>query len=989
LSILNALKQKVMPELLKLSYTHLKELEARTPELKAQIRNKHFSFDQQTQKYSFVYLGNAPTLADYDKNLITELESVEFISPQPNLVFLDISYCSLKKIHIRHCPNLQYLYLNNNQLEEISFEGDFPFLQFINLDRNQLSQITLRPDAFPHLKHLYLHQNNLTDVAHLNAFFVQQPDFDLSISQNEKLLQPPSEVVKNGKESVRRFMLLKYAELAEKKAPKYQFDAKVLIIGEGETGKTTLLRKLKDAYAPMPAPGETTKGVDIVQWPFDLLPSWQVKLPDLTQKQMFVRCWDFGGQELYHGTHQIFFNENALYIMVIDTRKRDTDFNFWFHTIEQLAGNDIRFILVVNQKFGHSNHFNEDFFRQRFTWMKDVVYLDLNTENTESNKLSEAQKNANISAIMNLQDLVKSKLQALPGIGSPSLATYESNKEDLFKIKDNFISLEQYRNIAAKYGIKDKENLRDLSLYFTRIGVITHFADDALLSQRVYLNSDWLVKTLYKVLDDEYLKTEKKGRICKDDFSKIWKIEELDFEEDHLAQIMHQVGLMYHVEKTDEYVIPAHLEPKQPYPVWQFAENKDILRFRFKFDDYMPGGIMSRLIVALHQYIFNQKLVWKMGVNVTHENAYAEIIEWEKEFRVNLVGQARRQLLTIIREKMKEILQPYKKLNFTEEIPCNCSKCSTLLQGGHYHKYRRLQDFLQNNNLAIECPILQGPVSIAQILENVELPERKEGPKPEKEFVYHLKNIYLLLSNSFDENDLEQFCRFNPDFTEVLEKFGEKFSKQQKINVLIDFALRKMLMDSLLELMEKENPRQFVSHQPFKQEKKGTNLQDKEYVAAQAPEIQQILKEISEKLDRHHHESSVQMSQMQSQILLSFGEDIRSMMKSGIEKLSEEQSVLINQIMDNLNQQKPEINTMEAFVMFDNYFKKLITMLENSQLPNKEEIKTIMADPKGDISSKIKISIPILFSFVKYEAEYSIKTKPSWKNLITHFLEEK
>ena len=60
----------------------------------------------------------------------------------------------------------------------------------------------------------------------------------------------------------------------------------------------------------------------------------------------------------------------------------------------------------------------------------------------------------------------------------------------------------------------------------------------------------------------------------------------------------------------------------------------------------MPKGIMSRLIVALHQYIYNNKLVWTRGVNISNsidrQDTFAEIIETygrENRFDIQIYGK--------------------------------------------------------------------------------------------------------------------------------------------------------------------------------------------------------------------------------------------------------------------------------------------------------------------------------------------------------------
>jgi GTPase SAR1 family protein len=43
-------------------------------------------------------------------------------------------------------------------------------------------------------------------------------------------------------------------------------------------------------------------------------------------KNFRVNIWDFGGQEIYHQTHQFFLTERSLYALVADTRTENTDF---------------------------------------------------------------------------------------------------------------------------------------------------------------------------------------------------------------------------------------------------------------------------------------------------------------------------------------------------------------------------------------------------------------------------------------------------------------------------------------------------------------------------------------------------------------------------------------------------------------------------------------------------------------------------------------
>ena len=79
----------------------------------------------------------------------------------------------------------------------------------------------------------------------------------------------------------------------------------MLIVGEGGAGKTSLLRRLYQPDQPLPTEKETTKGISIHRHEFPLKNGRRFRL----------NVWDFGGQEIYHATHQFFLTRRSLYLL--------------------------------------------------------------------------------------------------------------------------------------------------------------------------------------------------------------------------------------------------------------------------------------------------------------------------------------------------------------------------------------------------------------------------------------------------------------------------------------------------------------------------------------------------------------------------------------------------------------------------------------------------------------------------------------------------
>ena len=79
--------------------------------------------------------------------------------------------------------------------------------------------------------------------------------------------------------------------------------------------------------------------------------------------------------------------------------------------------------------------------------------------------------------------------------------------------------------------------------------------------------------------------------------------------------------------------------------------------------------------------------------------------------------------------------------------------------------------------------------------------------------VYNLKLIRKLLTDAFSDEELEQFCYDNAEFGPVAEQFSTGMSKTQKIQRLIEFCQRKVLMERLLTLVKEEQPGQYALYE--------------------------------------------------------------------------------------------------------------------------------------------------------------------------------
>ena len=115
-------------------------------------------------------------------------------------------------------------------------------------------------------------------------------------------------------------------------------EAKLVLIGFGEVGKTSLVRRLvHDTFIP----GEAkTEGIAITDWPIRLNGTEDISL----------HIWDFGGQEIMHATHRFFLSQRSVYLLVLNGRggRQQADAAYWLNLIATYAP-DSPVIIVRNK----------------------------------------------------------------------------------------------------------------------------------------------------------------------------------------------------------------------------------------------------------------------------------------------------------------------------------------------------------------------------------------------------------------------------------------------------------------------------------------------------------------------------------------------------------------------------------------------------------------------------------------------------------------
>jgi small GTP-binding protein len=651
------------------------------------------------------------TALSLDSNQLTTLPpEIGYLTNLTGL-FLGDNHLTTLPPEIGQLSNLTKLHLSNNQLTTLSPEiGKLTNLKILNLGINQLTTLPPEIGQLTNLIWLNLDNNQLTT---LPPEIGQLTNLEELILKHNPLLTPPVEIVNKGLKAIRNY----FNELMKATEIDYLYEVKLLLVGEGRVGKTSLAKTLSIPNYIL-EDEQSTEGIDIKPW---LIPKAELNLT----KDFRINIWDFGGQEIYHATHQFFLTKRSVYLLVTESLKEDRheDYYYWLNIIK-LLGDTSPVIIVLNKCDQPNKDLPINEYRKAFDNIKEFVKI--------SCKEGEKNKRTIDNLKYEIKEIVGNK-EFLPHIGSPLPKVWIDIRGELDHLKttgNNYISYDKYLAICRKYDLNEERALY-LSEFFHDIGVILHFQQDIDLRETVILNHEWVTKGVYKVLDSEIAKN-KKGKFNDCDLITIWN-EDIYKEKRHelLSLMKNQKFELCFDLNNGEYLAPQLLPVDEIAYEWRTEKNNLHFENQYKF---MPKGILSRFIVKMNKDIYRETN-WRYGVLLEYDNTRAIVKEkyFERKITITLEGNSKKEYLYLIRKAFQDIHRDFHNLEVQEMIPCICSTCKNNNKP-HLFNYETLKRFVAKNKETIDCEISTEDVSIEQLLSGI---ETKESDKEWDFFISH------------------------------------------------------------------------------------------------------------------------------------------------------------------------------------------------------------------------------------------------------------
>jgi len=570
-----------------------------------------------------------------NRNEASSNENDIFSKPDKHKLNIDLAANQLYTID--KLGEITELFLNGLHLNTIPIEVfELKNLKRFDFVDNELKEIPLGFVSLEKLESLTLFENKIEEIPIEIIFHKTLKKLDVS---GNPLTSIPLEVIGPGRDSLTS--LRNYINSLSE-GTKNLNEVKVIIVGDGGSGKTSLQKLLTSENFD---PNESqTHGINIKHLNMKI-----------NQQSVKYRLWDFGGQEIMHATHQFFLSRRSIYVIILNAREEPNP-EYWLNHIKSFGGNSPVIIAINKIDENPSYDINRLFLKEKYPNIIEFIKIS-------------CSENKGI-------DLVKVGLKkALIDIKNLNVAwalSWFKVKTHLENMVTNFISYDEFTEICVINGIHDPSSQNTLVEYLNDLGIILHFKDFSLSDTHV-LDPEWVTYAVYKIINSKQL-AENHGVLKLSQIRNILKPKEEDgkfkypsIQLNYIIELMIKFELCFKISET-EILIPDLLAVQEPE--YNLPE-KDKLDVIVSYS-FLPKSIMPRLIVNLHNDI-NDNLRWRTGLvisdNILKSNAVLKADYEQKEIKITVTGSKKRDYLAVILFIIRRINSSFIGLEYKVNIP--------------------------------------------------------------------------------------------------------------------------------------------------------------------------------------------------------------------------------------------------------------------------------------------------------------------------------
>lgn len=566
--------------------------------------------------------------------------------------FLSLSHLGLTQVppEIEQLSALTFLSLHNNPLNDLPKEiGKLSRLTWLLLDKTNISEVPVALRSCIKLEKLSMQRcrlkalppwlNELKRLTHV------------MLLGNLGLNLPVEEVLESegswGQPDAHRKLDYYFRQVAaEAKQP--IMEAKVILVGWGAVGKTSLRRRLVDgSFDPEE---QKTHRIEITPWPVQV-----------GQDRVKLHVWDFGGQEIMHATHQFFLTKRSLYVLVLAGRDKvqgAREAEYWLRLIASFGG-ESPVLVVLNKQTQCAFDLNRQSLMEKYPFIRGFVQTDCETK----------------LGLEELEHKILAEVDKLPELRTEFDAKWMAIKDEVTDLRQKGtrrLAVAEYLKLCQRQNEMERKWQMWLLGFLHDLGVVVCFHDDPRLMNDGVLDPQWVVDGIYTVLNEPTLKGGD-GLITRAQVRKLLPV--ADYSDDDLRvllEMMEKFELCFPPNGSRTALVVPELMTEQEAG-WKdhFSELAKCLRFELHYE-FLPEGLIPRFIVATH-HLSQAGERWRTGVMLRQGKNVAlvrgDTVARQIHIAVSGPEPTRRDLLSVVRNDFAKIHTSISRLGVKEMVP--------------------------------------------------------------------------------------------------------------------------------------------------------------------------------------------------------------------------------------------------------------------------------------------------------------------------------
>ena len=446
-------------------------------------------------------------------------------------------------------------------------------------------------------------------------------------------------------------------------------DVKVIVIGNGRIGKTQICRRLHQWNYDETV--DSTHGITVSHAPLRMSKDGN----DVT-----LNLWDFGGQDLYHGTHSLFMKTRAIFLVIWTPlaektneythngiRFRNQRLPYWLSYVRNLAGKMSPVVIVQNQcdtALDEESEIPANLSEFQFPYVQKVHYSA--KEDRKRASLDDALQSA-------VEFLRESEGVASIGKGRMKVRKQllqwqdEDSRRIESKRRHRTVSQDEFRELCRKAGgVSSPESLLE---YLHNCGVV--FYRRGVFDDQIVLDQSWALDAVYAVFHREKCYRQLQslgGRFTRSLLDTLVWQKYTAAEQELFLSMMTSCGICFVHRQAEgdieaEYVAPDLLPDRDAVSgqlAGRWNQDAETVSLTWTFD-FLHPGLVRTVISKLGNMAGDSAVYWKYGLWAYEGTARASFQFEQKmldECRGQLILQAQgnlpQQLLTRLAEWVEE-----------------------------------------------------------------------------------------------------------------------------------------------------------------------------------------------------------------------------------------------------------------------------------------------------------------------------------------------